>query len=83
MPVIANINNLHLVHCDHASLQAAYSELLISPKLWPDFREADLMEAFQDYAQRSRRFGKVTPASTSAKTVNTQHSSVLQHDQQH
>jgi Putative undecaprenyl diphosphate synthase len=67
-------------------MQAAYSELLISPKLWPDFREADLMEAFQDYAQRRRRFGKVTPTSTTIaadKTVNTQHSSVLQHDQQH
>lgn len=73
-----------------STLQAAYSELLISPKLWPDFREADLMEAFQDYAQRSRRFGKVMPASvtaaaatTTADTPVSTKQSVLQHDQQH
>lgn len=38
--------------------QSAYSELYFSPKHWPDFSEKDLDEAFLDYSQRQRRFGK-------------------------
>jgi len=37
--------------------QAAYSELLISPVLWPDFRERQLLLAIADYLHRERRFG--------------------------
>jgi undecaprenyl diphosphate synthase len=37
--------------------QAAYSELYFSPKLWPDFEEADLDLALQEYDARHRRFG--------------------------
>lgn len=37
--------------------QAAYSELYFSQKLWPDFTEKDLEEAFNDYRHRQRRFG--------------------------
>ena len=37
--------------------QCAYSELVFSDKLWPDFSEADLDEALADYARRQRRFG--------------------------
>lgn len=37
--------------------QAAYSELYFSKKLWPDFSEKDLDEAFLDFARRQRRFG--------------------------
>ncbi len=37
--------------------RAAYSELYFTPKMWPDFDEADLEVAFQDYARRQRRFG--------------------------
>jgi undecaprenyl diphosphate synthase len=37
--------------------ESAYSELYFSAKLWPDWDKADLREALDDYARRSRRFG--------------------------
>ncbi len=37
--------------------QLAYSELYFSDKLWPDFDEADLDAALEEYARRQRRFG--------------------------
>ncbi|HSX41499.1 MAG TPA: polyprenyl diphosphate synthase [Candidatus Saccharimonadales bacterium] len=37
--------------------RAAYAELYFSDKYWPDFSEADLDAALQDYAGRQRRFG--------------------------
>jgi undecaprenyl diphosphate synthase len=39
--------------------QISYSEILISPKNWPDFRGPDLKEAVEEYARRHRRFGAV------------------------
>lgn len=40
--------------------QAAYAELLVSPALWPDFRERELLLAIDEYQQRERRFGGLT-----------------------
>lgn len=37
--------------------QAAYAELYFTDTLWPDFDEAALDGALQDYAARERRFG--------------------------
>lgn len=37
--------------------QIAYSELLFSPKPWPDYRKEDLFEAIVNYQKRERRFG--------------------------
>ena len=34
--------------------ESAYAELYFSPKLWPDWDKADLFEALDDYARRSR-----------------------------
>jgi undecaprenyl diphosphate synthase len=39
--------------------EVAYSELYVTPVLWPDFRRAHLAEAIHDYQQRERRFGAV------------------------
>jgi undecaprenyl diphosphate synthase len=39
--------------------QIAYSELVLSPVLWPDFTRGDLFEAIRDYQLRERRFGRV------------------------
>ena len=39
--------------------QIAYTELWITPVLWPDFRRVNLLEAIVDYQKRDRRFGKV------------------------
>src|SRR5690606_36892477 len=40
--------------------QIAYTELYITPTLWPDFRKEDLYEAICSYQQRERRFGKTS-----------------------
>jgi undecaprenyl diphosphate synthase len=40
--------------------QMAYTELCISPVLWPDFGRRDLYEAILDYLNRERRFGRVS-----------------------
>ena len=37
--------------------QCAYSELVFSEKLWPDFSKEDLASALDEYAARERRFG--------------------------
>ena len=37
--------------------QSAYSELLFSDVLWPDFDRGELEAALQEYASRRRRFG--------------------------
>lgn len=37
--------------------EIAYSELWVTPVLWPDFSRDDLLEAVVDYQGRERRFG--------------------------
>ena len=39
--------------------QCAYSELVFTDVLWPDFRTAHLVEAIAEYQRRNRRFGSV------------------------
>ncbi len=39
--------------------QSAYSELVFTPVLWPDFDRAALVAAIVEYQQRRRRFGGV------------------------
>jgi undecaprenyl diphosphate synthase len=39
--------------------QLAYSEIHVTPVLWPDFRKRHLLEALLDYQGRERRFGDV------------------------
>jgi len=38
--------------------QIAYSELYVTPTLWPDFREREYLAALADYQGRRRRFGR-------------------------
>ena len=40
--------------------QLAYTELYITPLLWPEFDRHQLFEAILDYQKRDRRFGRVT-----------------------
>ncbi len=40
--------------------QMAYTELFMSPVLWPDFGRRELFEAILDYQNRERRFGRVS-----------------------
>ncbi|HZT23169.1 MAG TPA: isoprenyl transferase [Verrucomicrobiae bacterium] len=39
--------------------QISYTELVITPTLWPDFRKAQFYAALEEYARRHRRFGGV------------------------
>jgi undecaprenyl diphosphate synthase len=39
--------------------QISYSELVVMPTLWPDFRKPQLYAAIEEYARRHRRFGAV------------------------
>ncbi|TAJ76640.1 di-trans,poly-cis-decaprenylcistransferase [bacterium] len=38
--------------------QIPYTELYISPTLWPDFREAEYLQALLEFQRRRRRFGR-------------------------
>ena len=40
--------------------ESAYAELVFSDTYWPDFTEADLAAALEDYGQRDRRFGQLS-----------------------
>ncbi len=40
--------------------QIAYSEIVVTDTLWPDFRPASLHEAIGDFSRRERRFGKTS-----------------------
>jgi len=39
--------------------QIAYSEIYVTPVLWPDFNRRELLLALIDYQRRERRFGRV------------------------
>jgi undecaprenyl diphosphate synthase len=39
--------------------QLAYSEIVVTETLWPDFRKPQLVEAIKEYGQRHRRFGAI------------------------
>ena len=40
--------------------QIAYTEIVVTKKYWPDFREKELFDAIVDYQSRERRYGKVS-----------------------
>ncbi len=40
--------------------QLAYTELYLSPVLWPDFRREHFFAAIEEYQKRERRFGRVS-----------------------
>jgi undecaprenyl diphosphate synthase len=44
--------------------QIAYSELYVTPVLWPDFGAKELNEAIRDYQKRERRFGGIAGRAT-------------------
>jgi undecaprenyl diphosphate synthase len=41
-------------------LQAAYSEIFVSPLHWPEFGKDAFVDALKDYTRRERRFGKTS-----------------------
>jgi undecaprenyl diphosphate synthase len=40
--------------------ESAYAELFFTPRMWPDFREADLAAAVAEFRGRDRRFGALS-----------------------
>jgi len=42
--------------------QISYSELWITQKCWPEFGEAELFQALEDFSKRKRRFGGLDKA---------------------
>ncbi len=48
--------------------QIAYSELFVTPTLWPDFGEPQFLEALAHYQRRERRFGR-TPEQVERERV--------------
>lgn len=52
--------------------QSAYAELMFSDLCWPDFKPEHLRSAIEDYAERERRFGKVS-SSTSPSHLSSLH----------
>jgi undecaprenyl diphosphate synthase len=39
--------------------QISYSEFVVTPTLWPDFRKGEFFAALEEYTRRQRRFGAV------------------------
>ncbi|HPA18030.1 MAG TPA: isoprenyl transferase [Verrucomicrobiae bacterium] len=39
--------------------QLSYTELFITPTLWPDFRKPDFFDALRSYESRNRRYGRI------------------------
>ncbi|MEY2486974.1 MAG: undecaprenyl diphosphate synthase [Verrucomicrobiota bacterium] len=39
--------------------QTSYTEMYVTPKLWPDFTRKDLSEAVEEFSRRQRRYGAV------------------------
>ena len=39
--------------------ELAYSELVFTDVLWPDFRREDLFDAVREFQRRERRFGAI------------------------
>jgi undecaprenyl diphosphate synthase len=42
--------------------QLAYTEIYVTPTLWPDFKGVNLLEAIADFQKRERRYGNVGAA---------------------
>ena len=47
--------------------QVSYTELWVTPTLWPEFREDDLLRACAAYASRERKFGGLPPATLASR----------------
>ena len=51
--------------------ECAYAELYFTECLWPDFGDADLGRALEDFSRRQRRYGKVAEPLTAQAQAQT------------
>ncbi|HEX9780097.1 MAG TPA: polyprenyl diphosphate synthase [bacterium] len=49
--------------------QTSYTELYVTPKMWPDFSREDLVDAFADFERRDRRYGRSSDGSRPAGSL--------------
>ena len=49
--------------------QSAYSELYVTPVLWPDFTPDHLKEALAEYSRRDRRFGALSERASGGSLI--------------
>jgi undecaprenyl diphosphate synthase len=64
--------------------QIAYSEIVVTPTLWPDFRLRHLLEAIVAFQARERRFGGIdTPGGVAADPVEADENSAEARDSSH
>ena len=49
--------------------QCAYSEMVVTDTLWPDFGQEDLLKAFASFNKRERRFGRTSAQVQSGSTT--------------
>ncbi len=49
--------------------QCAYSEMVFTETLWPDFDKTELAQAIEEYTKRDRRYGGVKTAKSKSKKV--------------
>jgi undecaprenyl diphosphate synthase len=52
--------------------QIAYTELYVTPTLWPDFRESEYLQALLAFQRRHRRFGRTDEQLTDANTLSSE-----------
>ncbi|MPZ75193.1 MAG: isoprenyl transferase [Deltaproteobacteria bacterium] len=50
--------------------QIAYSELYVTPTLWPDFREREYHQALMEFQRRRRRFGRTDEQASEPARLN-------------
>lgn len=53
--------------------EIAYSEIFVTPVLWPDFRSSQLNEAIEEFNARERRFGKTSAQVRKTEPVRELH----------
>ncbi|HEY4682605.1 MAG TPA: isoprenyl transferase [Candidatus Acidoferrales bacterium] len=49
--------------------QIAYSEIWVTPTLWPDFTKRELLEAILDYQRRDRRYGGLSDSDSAVGRI--------------
>ena len=52
--------------------ELAYSELVFTDVLWPDFRREDLFEAIREYQRRERRYGSIEEDGLDEEAIDEQ-----------
>ena len=50
--------------------ESAYAEFIFTDRMWPDFDEADLDAALEEFKSRERRFGALPPVAVASRSIS-------------